>query len=455
MTGNNVIVALRAEGSLVTWGNSTYGGNSASVASQLNGDTPVVSVTCNDYSCAALRHDGSVVTWGYASSGGDSGSVASQLNGNVPVTKIYHQPIGRAYAALRQDGTIVTWGGPYPPSADIKTKLADNSRPFASIATSQSSFAALRRDGSVITWGGPTSSAGGYDSSGVASLLDGTIPVISIEGVDGRGYSAFAALRADHSVVTWGDSRYGGDTSTVKDLLDPSMGPKVIKIKAFGLGFAAQREDGSLVIWGHGITAGLAVHATTPVISLYANEYALAAILQNGSIRSWGDSTKGGLIPSSVATELNGTKPAISISSNGQSFSALRKDGSVLTWGNTTFGGDSSAVADQVLLPNFSPFSSSYDTDRDGISNIDEVIGCTVPYTPFGQLPCIVPGMADSDSDGVWDGLENNLGQNPLLSNTTVFNGADVTGDDGLDDINGDGFPDYVILPSAGLNVPQ
>ncbi|MDX7900525.1 hypothetical protein [Aeromonas media] len=457
MTGQSVIVALRADGSLVTWGNSTYGGDSSSVASQLNGDIPVVSVTCNDYSCAALRRNGSVVTWGNATYGGDSSSVASQLDGRIPVTKIYHQPIGRAYAALRQDGTIITWGGNYPPNTDIKTKLADSSRPFASITTSLSTFAALRRDGSVITWGGPTNLGGsGSDSSAVAAQLDGTVPVTSIEGVNGRGYSAFAALRADHSVVTWGYKSYGGDSSSVKDLLDPTMGPKVITITSFGLGFAAIREDGSLVIWGNGITAGLALDATTPVATIYGNSYALAAILQDGSVRSWGGAGTGGDIPSAVAQGLDGTNPVISMSNTEQSFSALRKDGSVLTWGSSADGGDSSAVADQILLPKFKEFSNSYDTDRDGVNNMDEISGCAIPYTQIGQLPCMVPGMADSDSDGVWDGLEINLGQNPLLSNTTVFNGNnEVTGDDGLDDINGDGFPDYVILPSAGLNVPQ
>jgi Ca2+-binding RTX toxin-like protein len=58
---------------------------------------------------AAIKDDGSVVTWGYASYGGDSTAVATALNGsnNVQdVKQIYSS--NYAFAALRADGSVVT-----------------------------------------------------------------------------------------------------------------------------------------------------------------------------------------------------------------------------------------------------------------------------------------------------------------------------------------------------------
>jgi hypothetical protein len=75
-----------------------------------------------------------------------------------------------------------------------------------------SSITVIKRDGSVVTWGG-TSSGGDsgvyhYDDAtnkhikdySVASQLDGTIDVKQIFS----SYDAFAALRVDGSVITWG-----------------------------------------------------------------------------------------------------------------------------------------------------------------------------------------------------------------------------------------------------------
>lgn len=69
------------------------------------GSEPITSVV-GRYARAALRQDGSVVTWGSSSSGGDSSSVASSLNGDIPVTQVVLN-IG-AGAALRADGAVIT-----------------------------------------------------------------------------------------------------------------------------------------------------------------------------------------------------------------------------------------------------------------------------------------------------------------------------------------------------------
>eukprot|EP00435_Cladocopium_sp_Y103_P039449 s1029_g10.t1 len=68
-----------------------------------------------------------------------------------------------------------------------------------------SAFAAILADGSVVTWGNPDS---GGDSSEVQDQLKGVQQVQAT-------CSAFAAILADGSVVTWGDPDSGGDSSAV------------------------------------------------------------------------------------------------------------------------------------------------------------------------------------------------------------------------------------------------
>ena len=116
-------------------------------------------------------------------SGGDSSAISLELDGQIDVKTIFSNP--NAFAALRADGSVVTWG------------LA----------------------------------SGGGDSSAVKDKLDGTIDVIKIVSVDdgivnGRTLvtsSAFAALRTDGSVVTWGASSVGGDSSDVASQINTNV----------------------------------------------------------------------------------------------------------------------------------------------------------------------------------------------------------------------------------------
>jgi hypothetical protein len=84
----------------------------------------------------------------------------------------------------------------------------------------------------------------GGDSSAVAAALDGTIDVTQLFST----YGAFAALRADGSVVTWGDAGYGGDSSAVATKLDGTI--DVTQVFSTVVAFTALRADGSVVTWG-------------------------------------------------------------------------------------------------------------------------------------------------------------------------------------------------------------
>jgi Ca2+-binding RTX toxin-like protein len=80
-SNGNAFAALKADGSVVTWGGFDGGGNSRAVAGQLRSGVTQIFSTGGAF--AALKADGSVVTWGAPSSGGDSSAVAGQLRNVV------------------------------------------------------------------------------------------------------------------------------------------------------------------------------------------------------------------------------------------------------------------------------------------------------------------------------------------------------------------------------------
>eukprot|EP00434_Breviolum_minutum_P016424 symbB.v1.2.014477.t1/scaffold1055.1/size140776/19 len=146
--------------------------------------------------------------------------------------------------------------------------------------------------------------------------------------------SAFALwCHGDNAVVTWGNARCGGDSSSVQDQLRG-----VQQIQATGLAFAAILQDGSVVTWGdahYGVR-----HRLKGVQQIQATSGAFAAILEDGSVVSWGRADEGG-DSSPVQDELKGVQQ---IQATFRAFAAILADGSVVTWGSADYGGISSAV---------------------------------------------------------------------------------------------------------------
>jgi len=124
----------------------------------------------------------------------------------------------------------------------------------------QYAFAALKADGSVVTWG--HADRGGSTTSPVnaaANLTSGVTQIFSTA-------LAFAALKADGSVVTWGDTGYGGSTtSPVNAAANLTSG--VTQIFSTGSAFAALKADGSVVTWGDADRGG----STTSPVNAAAN----------------------------------------------------------------------------------------------------------------------------------------------------------------------------------------
>ena len=151
---------------------------------------------------------------------------------------------------------------------------------------------------------------------------------------------AFAFLRpGDSAIVTWGR---GVDGSAVREQLKG-----VQQIQASFEAFAAILEDGSIVSWGHADLGGDSSPVRDQlraVRQIQATGVAFAAILENGSVITWG-SQDGGSDSAAVREQLKGVQR---IQASFAAFAAILKDGSVITWGEADYGGDSSAVRDQL-----------------------------------------------------------------------------------------------------------
>ena len=104
---------------------------------------------------AAIKEDGTVVTWGNSSAGGDCSAVEADL---VDLHRI-HAASG-AFAAVRNDGQVpfdtLSQNGKSP---DVYLRY---------LSSEAQSFRGLSVDGQVVTWGDPW---GGGDSGAVHDRL--------------------------------------------------------------------------------------------------------------------------------------------------------------------------------------------------------------------------------------------------------------------------------------------
>ena len=120
-----------------------------------------------------------------------------------------------------------------------------------------------------------------------------------------------------------------------------------VKIFSTGRAFAALKTDGSVVTWGKGNYGGdsSGVDLSSGVVNVFSTAWAFAALKSDGSVVTWGRSDLGG-----DSSKVDLSSGVVSIFSSNGAFAAVKTDGSVVTWGDKDRGGDSSKVAD-VLRP--------------------------------------------------------------------------------------------------------
>ena len=98
-------------------------------------------------------------------------------------------------------------------------------------------------------------------------------------------FIAFAALKGDKSVVTWGSEYYGGLQRYYSDSLDDyvdvssSLTSGVTNIFSTKTAFAALKSDGSVVIWGDAGSGGTTTGEVSSFISSGVEKIIILTVL--------------------------------------------------------------------------------------------------------------------------------------------------------------------------------
>jgi hypothetical protein len=134
-------LVLRADGTVVDWGNNSYGLTNIPPTAR-----NIVSVAAGAQYSVALRSDGQVVAWGNDNYG--------QTNVPVDATNIVAIAAGwYGNVALRADGTLLIWGFvKSPPSPNGFTNVVDVACPFDSTLFIGNDILALRSDGTLAEY---------------------------------------------------------------------------------------------------------------------------------------------------------------------------------------------------------------------------------------------------------------------------------------------------------------
>ena len=147
---------------------------------------------------------------------------------------------------MKDDGSVITWGsyGSSRNPVSVVSAPPELGSGVTEIFSNLNAFAAIKADGSVLTWGGYF--AGGYSADVSSELSSGVEEIYSTSGYSSWGDccdAAFAALKSDGSVITWGSSGAGGDSSSISYYLSSG----IVEIFSHASAFVALDSDGANV----------------------------------------------------------------------------------------------------------------------------------------------------------------------------------------------------------------
>ncbi|MFO7656355.1 MAG: YDG domain-containing protein [Bacteroidales bacterium] len=208
-------IGLKSDGSVVCWGNNTC--NQCDVPSPNSG---FVAVSAGLYHSVGLKADGSVVCWGY--------NVFNQCNVPAPNSRFAAIDAGARFTVgLKADGTVVCWGQNSVGQCNVSSPNSG----FISVKAGYDHAIGLKSDGSVVCWGNNM-----FGQSNTPSPNSG---FVAIKG----GYNFSICMKSDSSVLCWGDY-YAGQCDV------PLPNSSFVAVNA-GYSFSiGMKSDKSLVCWG-------------------------------------------------------------------------------------------------------------------------------------------------------------------------------------------------------------
>lgn len=211
------------------------------------------------------------------------------------------------------------------------------------MVASRSGFVAILQTGGLVAWG----SIGGdlrLLNTEILSSEQWAESQVDVEDVIANG-EAYAILYRDRTATAFGANEFGADYTSISNQLTNIKTIVGLNNTVAGA-FAALRYDGTVVSWG-AIEAANSSSVASELINvkeLFHNDYAFVALKEDGRIVAWGDSVRGGDI-SEVSDQLTNI---VKIYATTSAFAALKSDGSIVTWGDASNGGNSDHLKEQL-----------------------------------------------------------------------------------------------------------
>jgi alpha-tubulin suppressor-like RCC1 family protein len=448
-------VALRADGTVATWGTNGYGqlGDGTTVLRMApvnvgGGLDDVIAIAAGSMHTLALKADGTVWSWGYNTGYGILGAgitdnyrsspvqvleAGGPLTGVVAIAAAQHHSL-----ALKSDSTVWAWGLGYYGSLGLGNQT-DQLR--AVQVPGLAGVTAIAAGGwhslALQTNGAPTGFlwAWGFNASG--QLADGTTstrysPILAAEqfALAGCGVQQTLIRKADGSLWGAGANDLGqlGNGTT--------LSPQLTFAPALG-GFT-------------GVTKLTASSEHTLVLTdageAWATGYNNAGQLGDGTVVNKTTPTQVLLLEDLVDASAGAFSHSIYFSTQPHSI-ALTADGRVWTWGSNSYGalGNGLTINDHRYRPqpieSFSASDQSWpagDPDADGLLTAEELERGTDPFNADTNGDGVSDGAAvrsglsatslDVDADGVANAVERAAGTDPLRADSdgdAVADGAD------------------------------
>ncbi len=211
--GTGHAVALRANGTVVAWGDNVFG---QATVPQIN--DLVASVAAGGNVSGAVLRDGRAILWGSG-----IGQLLTPPEGLSGVRKL---AIGNNHVlALKTDGTVVAWGS----NAVGQTALPAGLDDAVDIAAGNQTSVILRRNGAVVALGG----------TGIRTVPAAVTGVVAVAA----GGTHALALRGDGTVAAWGNNGNG-------QINVPAGLNNVVAVAAGDFHSLALKSDGTVVAWG-------------------------------------------------------------------------------------------------------------------------------------------------------------------------------------------------------------
>ncbi len=452
--GGNHTCALQPGGSVLCWGDNSFGqmGNGTSSgnvpqAITVTGLTNAIALSAGANHTCALKAGGRVECWGR----NHRGQIGNGTTSTSVVTPTVVTGLTDAVAitagdastcAIRANTSVVCWGDNYAgqlgdgtTATRVITTPVTGLAGVVAISAGDVHVCALKANGAVVCWGDNRKGQIGDGTTGnirtTTVVIAGLTDTVALSG----GLLHTCALKANRSVACWGFNGSGelGD-GTLTDKFTPTVLDGLTDAVAITLdgnfintvrGAArscALKGNGSVACWGDvsyddGTGQLAAQNKTTPTVitgltdtaAVSAGGSHVCALKTSGAVACWGngvkgqlgDGTSGNITTNLVAVTAPGglLTDTTGVSAGFYHTCALKVGGSVACWGDNQFGqaGNGTTATSVVTATTVVVLTDAVELSVGGYHTCARKADNTVVcwgYNQYGQLGNGTPGAS-------------------------------------------------------------